>query len=51
MIRVMTTMMLMMMFIVHGYEFDKRLQEDGFWPKSQTVRSFGSDLELVFDEL
>ena len=50
MIRVMTTMMLMMIFIVHGGEFDTRLQEDGFWPKSQIEWSFGSDLELVFDE-
>ena len=39
-IRVMTIMMLMMMFFVHGDEFDKRLQEDGFWPNSQIVRSF-----------
>ena len=44
-------MMLMMMFIVHGDEIDKRLQEGGFWSKSQIVRIFGSDLELVFDEL
>ena len=50
-IRVVTTMMLMMMFIVHCNEFDKRLQEGGFWSKSQIVRIFGSDLELVFDEL
>ena len=33
------------------HEFDKRLQEDGFWPKSQLAGSFGVDLELLFDEL
>ena len=40
-----------MMFFVHGDEFDKRLQEDGFWPESQLTGSFGGDLELLFDEL
>ena len=32
-------------------EVNKRLQEDGFWPKSQLAGSFGVDLELLFDEL